>query len=415
MCSLRTVRGPENLTNSVRRNFLLFFAHSSHLLFSNGDFEVFGAILNSFSTLFRAHIKLRNTAMGDDLAALDFDFEGGPEDSSESPEESAKTATKKRTQDEIRGSAKPGKGAAKSERPAKRARGAAAEGVTSIACDTPRAQSIWFSKDVHNAVEECKEDLWPVLEPHKAGGAVQQEGGKKGGKTEEIADAAALAAGGFLRPQDFYSVAEKAVALPLRLAPTASSMESLLGALFPANSGPRKGGKRAKNGPGTWVQGLLSAVSPLASERRAEGVQESTGAAAAWGDRSDVGSPRVLIVCLSAVRCLALTKPLIAMGHRRIRVTKLFAKHTKLQDQQRDLRSNPSHIAVGTPKRIADLLENGALDTSRLLFLLFETSFVSPKNFNVLEQNETRRDAVSMLKEHLLARIAAQECKVVLL
>jgi len=67
--------------------------------------------------------------------------------------------------------------------------------------------------------------------------------------------------------------------------------------------------------------------------------------------------PHVLVICGSAIGAVELLKPL---GQLKCRVAKLFAKHLKVKQQQ-EMLATFSPVAVGTPNRLAKLMDLGAL------------------------------------------------------
>lgn len=71
------------------------------------------------------------------------------------------------------------------------------------------------------------------------------------------------------------------------------------------------------------------------------------------------GSPAVLILTYAAARAADMLKTLSCF---KCRIGKLFAKHLKVSEQIQQLQSGPTPpIAVGTPARLLQLLDSGAL------------------------------------------------------
>jgi protein CMS1 len=71
-------------------------------------------------------------------------------------------------------------------------------------------------------------------------------------------------------------------------------------------------------------------------------------------------------------------------------VAKLFAKHIKLQDAVKFLKSKRTGMAVGTPKRLEDLMDDGALQVDRLERIVIDASYIDQKKRGVLEMRETQ-------------------------
>ncbi|CAI7776685.1 unnamed protein product [Closterium sp. NIES-54] len=81
-------------------------------------------------------------------------------------------------------------------------------------------------------------------------------------------------------------------------------------------------------------------------QRQQQGQQGGEGEE---GEQWEAGSPVVLIVSASAVRCVDLLRACKGVG-RGCRVAKLFAKHLKVEEQVEMLKG-PVHVAAGTPNR----------------------------------------------------------------
>jgi superfamily II DNA/RNA helicase len=92
------------------------------------------------------------------------------------------------------------------------------------------------------------------------------------------------------------------------------------------------------------------------------------------------GRPWVIVLASGAVRCCALLKQLAPL---RLEIAKLFAKHMKMTQQRQQLEQRPVKIAVGTPQRVAALLEEGALSLADLRCIIFD-AHLDAKNFSVL-------------------------------
>lgn len=84
----------------------------------------------------------------------------------------------------------------------------------------------------------------------------------------------------------------------------------------------------------------------------------------------DAGSPAVLILTSSALRCIHLLRGFRSMT-KQCHAAKLFSKHMKLQEQIALLK-NRVNIASGTPSRIKKLMDAEALGLSRLQVLVLD-------------------------------------------
>ncbi|KAJ3317166.1 cms1 ribosomal small subunit [Boothiomyces sp. JEL0866] len=112
---------------------------------------------------------------------------------------------------------------------------------------------------------------------------------------------------------------------------------------------------------------------------------------------------KVLIISSSALRCLEIYKEV----REKAKTIKLFARHLKINDQIESLKKEPFLIGVGTPGRIRKIIEQDkdAIRTNRVEFVIVD-GWIDSKNFNILDNNETREDTlhlVSLFKESALA------------
>ncbi|KAJ1674471.1 hypothetical protein EV182_003210 [Spiromyces aspiralis] len=110
------------------------------------------------------------------------------------------------------------------------------------------------------------------------------------------------------------------------------------------------------------------------------------------------GSPRVLVVCGSAIRAAELTRRLRPISKRQ--VAKLFSKHIKIEEQKKLLEGNAVDIGVGTPNRILKLIESGHLRITQLRLILVDCT-KDQKMRMVIDMDETREDLYTLWKNHL--------------
>ena len=129
-----------------------------------------------------------------------------------------------------------------------------------------------------------------------------------------------------------------------------------------------------------------------ASERLAEAVRSGLPSwRAALRRAPSSGAPAVLILSLSARRCVSLLPHLAVFG---CRVGKLFAKHVK--DRRGGGVAGP-RIAVGTPQRVHALVEAGKLPLAGLKLLFVDASWRDVKGFSVFEQRDAAEDLRCLL------------------
>jgi protein CMS1 len=118
-------------------------------------------------------------------------------------------------------------------------------------------------------------------------------------------------------------------------------------------------------------------------------------------------SPMVIIVCVSALRAVAVLKEISSLN---MRVAKLFAKHMNVDDQVNMLESNSYGIAVGTPNRLLKLIQTNNEDGEGALSLEFTELIVidcheDKKKFTVCTMNDTAPDMMKLIQEGVLPQM----------
>jgi protein CMS1 len=108
-------------------------------------------------------------------------------------------------------------------------------------------------------------------------------------------------------------------------------------------------------------------------------------------------SPRIIILCLSARRCVAVLKDIAPL---RLRVAKLFPKQGSIEDQSKQLETIDFGLAVGTPHRVMQLIDNGSLSLDDTAFVGLDT-FENEKSFSVYTLPDTAADTQALLKRHV--------------
>lgn len=149
--------------------------------------------------------------------------------------------------------------------------------------------------------------------------------------------------------------------------------------------------------------------------------------------RKEHGMPRVLVVTGNAQRAADLARALRTLlpedesrpAKRRKGaevstaggVAKLFARHFKVDEQVTHLQENATPLAVGTPHRIQQLLERGALRTDHLQALVVDHSWTDAKMRTIFDTPETRDALVHLVSDATLRKALLRKegaCKVIL-
>ncbi|CZS98229.1 uncharacterized protein RAG0_07032 [Rhynchosporium agropyri] len=109
-----------------------------------------------------------------------------------------------------------------------------------------------------------------------------------------------------------------------------------------------------------------------------------------WSASKKNGAPHTIIVAGAGLRAAEIAREMRKFQTKDATVAKLFAKHIKLQDSVKFLRSTRTGIAVGTPARLKDLMDDGALQVDRLERIVIDTSHIDVKKRGILEMKETQ-------------------------
>jgi len=116
----------------------------------------------------------------------------------------------------------------------------------------------------------------------------------------------------------------------------------------------------------------------------------STNPTKLWQASKKNGAPHTIIVTGAGIRAAELARTIRKFSTIDATVAKLFAKHIKLADSIKFLKSTRTGIAVGTPIRLKELMDDGALITDRLERIIIDASYIDQKRRGVLEIKETQ-------------------------
>jgi hypothetical protein len=122
------------------------------------------------------------------------------------------------------------------------------------------------------------------------------------------------------------------------------------------------------------------------------------------GEAGKAATPVVLIVSASAARAASLLKPLAAFH---ARIFKGFAKHLSVDDQRAALAGPPVQLCVGTPHRLAKLLELKILSLERCKLVVLDM-VPDTKRYSLLDHPNLQGDVAELLRTHLLPCIVSQ-------
>ena len=116
-----------------------------------------------------------------------------------------------------------------------------------------------------------------------------------------------------------------------------------------------------------------------------------------WGASKKNGTPHTIVITGAGQRAADLARVLKKMQSKDAQVAKLFAKHIKVSEAISYLKTNRTGMAVGTPKRIEDVMDDGALQVDRLERIVIDASHIDQKKRGILEMKETHGPLVQLL------------------
>ncbi|CAK7272723.1 Protein cms1 [Sporothrix epigloea] len=112
---------------------------------------------------------------------------------------------------------------------------------------------------------------------------------------------------------------------------------------------------------------------------------------------SPQGAPHTIIVTGAGMRAADLVRAVRSFSTKNNFVAKLFAKHIKLAEAVSFLEGHRTGLAVGTPARLMDLLEQGALSVEHLRRIVVDASHIDQKKRGVLDMQDTTLPVVRWL------------------
>ncbi|TGO40955.1 hypothetical protein BHYA_0029g00650 [Botrytis hyacinthi] len=143
--------------------------------------------------------------------------------------------------------------------------------------------------------------------------------------------------------------------------------------------------------PVSAVQDTTSWTKPRSLDNLPEFLEKfSDNTTKLWSASKKNGSPHTIIVTAAGLRAADLARAVRKFQTKDVKVAKLFAKHIKLKDSIGFLKSSRTGIAVGTPQRLKDLMDEGSLAVDRLERIVIDASHIDQKKRGILEMKETQ-------------------------
>ncbi|RJE23218.1 hypothetical protein PHISCL_04471 [Aspergillus sclerotialis] len=111
----------------------------------------------------------------------------------------------------------------------------------------------------------------------------------------------------------------------------------------------------------------------------------------------ETGTPHTLVISPAALRAADVVRALRTFQNKESIIGKLFAKHIKLEEAKQFLQRARTGLGVGTPTRISDLIESGALKLNELERIVIDGSFIDQKQRGIFDMKETHFPLLQLL------------------
>jgi len=104
----------------------------------------------------------------------------------------------------------------------------------------------------------------------------------------------------------------------------------------------------------------------------------------------------------------------LAPLHSKLKLSKLFAKHYKVEQHVAYLKEALVRVVIGTPNRILKLCSINSLKLGELKYIIIEASYRDSKTWNIFEIFDCKNDLIALYKNHLSNLVEVEQAKVVL-
>ncbi|KAF4968014.1 hypothetical protein FZEAL_10446 [Fusarium zealandicum] len=123
------------------------------------------------------------------------------------------------------------------------------------------------------------------------------------------------------------------------------------------------------------------------------------------------GAPHTLIVAGAGLRAADIVRSMRKFQSKDNAIAKLFAKHMKVEEQVKFLQNHRTGICIGTPSRLMNLIDNGALCLDHLKRLVVDASHIDQKKRGVMDMKDTMMPLAQFLSRKDLKDRYADEKK----
>ena len=112
---------------------------------------------------------------------------------------------------------------------------------------------------------------------------------------------------------------------------------------------------------------------------------------------TDKAAPHTMVIVSSGIRASDLVRELRVFASSESKVGKYFAKHMKLNANIEFSKNSRVGIAVGTPGRLKELVENDAIRVESLQRIIIDGSYQNPKKYNIFDMEDSFKPMLGLL------------------
>ncbi|XP_065649934.1 protein CMSS1 isoform X4 [Hydra vulgaris] len=124
------------------------------------------------------------------------------------------------------------------------------------------------------------------------------------------------------------------------------------------------------------------------------------------------GSPVMLIITSGGQRAADLLRKASDFRGENCKSMKLFAKHFKINEQADFLNKNVIHLGVGTPNRVAKLIELGNLSIKHLSYIVIDWTWKDDKKRSIWNMHGVKDDFLELFQKYILPKCKSSKAYV---
>lgn len=111
----------------------------------------------------------------------------------------------------------------------------------------------------------------------------------------------------------------------------------------------------------------------------------------------ETGAPHTIVIASSGIRVADLVRELRVFNSNESKIGKYFAKHMKLQPNLTFAKQTKVGIAVGTPVRLKELIENDGIKASSLQRIIVDGSYQNEKKYSIFDMADSFKSMLDLL------------------